>query len=113
VDREALLDRLGGDETILLEIVKIFLEDTPQLLASMESAEAAGDAKTLRRLAHSLKGSAGTVGATALQASALGLEQAVDGGDLQAAREMIPGVRAHFSVVQSVMSAWAPGGDAA
>jgi PAS domain S-box-containing protein len=106
VDRGALLELLGGDAMILNEIVKVFLEDAPRQIEAMEAAGGAGDATTLRRLAHTMKGSAGTVGATSLQESALVLERAVDRGDMLAACGLIPAVREQFTTVELVMSGW-------
>jgi PAS domain S-box-containing protein len=108
LDRPALLDRVGGDETILAEIVKVFLEDTPRQIQAMEAAAGADDRLTLRRLAHSLKGSAGTVGANALQATALALEQHVDRGEMPAARALVAAVREHYAAVECAMTEWVP-----
>ena len=105
-DREALLTRLGGDEEVFVEVIKIFLEDVPNLLGGMDQALAAGDAKTLRRLAHSLKGSSGTAGAEALQHASLVLEQAAAAGDLEAAAPLIPPVKDLFGEVLATMGGW-------
>jgi PAS domain S-box-containing protein len=105
-ERGLLLERLGGDEVILDQIVKVFLEDAPQQLTAMQAASDAGDTTTLRRLAHTVKGSAGTVGATGLQAAAAGLEQAVDRSDSAASRELLAVVRDRYALVERAMSGW-------
>ena len=104
--RSTLLDRLGGDEEVFVEVIKIFLEDAPLLLTGMDEALAAGDAKTLRRLAHSMKGSSGTAGAEALQQASQALEQAAAAGDLAAAAPLVPPVKALFQIVHETMSVW-------
>jgi HPt (histidine-containing phosphotransfer) domain-containing protein len=57
VDQASLLERLGGDQELLAELIESFLADSPQLLEEIGSAEAAGDASQLMRAAHTLKGS--------------------------------------------------------
>jgi histidine phosphotransfer protein HptB len=58
----------------LREIIGIFLEDTPLRIAELDQSLAAGDASKFTRAAHSIKGSAANLGATALGAAALSLE---------------------------------------
>jgi PAS domain S-box-containing protein len=108
-DRASLLTRLGGDEEVFVEVIKIFLEDVPKQLAGMDAALAAGDAKTLRRLAHTLKGSSGTAGAEALQKASLRLEEAAAAGDLVAAAPLVPPVRQLFAEVLATMGGWVSG----
>jgi two-component system, sensor histidine kinase and response regulator len=109
-NRAALLDRLGGDEEVFVEVIKIFLEDVPKQLAGIDEALSAGDAKTLRRLAHTLKGSSGTAGAEALQEASLRLEQAAAAGDLVGAEPLVAPVRRLFDQVLATMSVWVSGG---
>ena len=106
VDRDALLARLGGDEALLDEVVRIFLDDVPHQLEGMDKALAAGDAPALRRLAHTLKGSGGTAGALKLQAASAELEKAAATGDLLAAAPLIQPVKDLFADVDGTMRAW-------
>lgn len=108
-DRAALLERLGGDETILTEIVRVFLEDAPGQFQAMQEAAASGDAVVLRRLAHTMKGAAGTVGAARLQQAALVLEQAVVAGDMALAPNLIASLGEHLSGAEREMSSWLGG----
>ena len=61
-DRAELLDRMGGDLEGVAELIDIFLEDLPPLLAELEAAGA--DLDRLGRAAHSLKGSSANLAAT-------------------------------------------------
>jgi PAS domain S-box-containing protein len=112
IDRTALLERVGGDQEVFVEIVQIFLDDVPKQLRGIDEALAAGDGPTLRRLAHSLKGASGTAGADAMQQAAHALEQAAASGDLTAARPLVQPVRDTFAAVEKAMGGWlaeAPG----
>jgi HPt (histidine-containing phosphotransfer) domain-containing protein len=56
--------------TMTREVIALFMADAPQRLAAMDSAIEAGDRVALAQAAHALKGSAGNVGATAIQQAA-------------------------------------------
>jgi len=52
------VDGVGGKEETLRDLVGLFLEECPKLLAQMMDACRDGDGNGLRRAAHTLKGSA-------------------------------------------------------
>jgi|GEM_PF-1145064 len=85
IDREALsqLDEALGDETA--SIIEFFLDFLPGQLEAMRQAMEALDADTLRREAHSLKGSAGNIGALPLSALCRDLETQASGHAFEAA----------------------------
>ena len=74
-DREAALARVGGDLELLQEIAGLFLEDEPNMVAAIEQAAAASDAKGLERSAHTLKGCVSNFGAQHCFDAALHLER--------------------------------------
>ena len=74
VDREVALSRVGGDTELLAEIARLFLDDYPKLLEELKAGAARGDAKTVERTAHGLKGSVSNFGARAAVEAALALE---------------------------------------
>jgi two-component system, sensor histidine kinase and response regulator len=80
----ARLQRLGGGE-LLRGMLELFLTQGPERLDAMDAAAAAGDAAHVERAAHSLKSSAGNLGAQRLQHAAELLELAAGAGVLDAA----------------------------
>jgi two-component system sensor histidine kinase/response regulator len=74
IDRVALLERVEGDRELLAEMVHLFQEDAPRLLAAMREALARGDMALLERSAHSLKGAAANLSAKSASAAAQRLE---------------------------------------
>ncbi len=54
---DEVLRNMGGNEFLLKEVIQEFLGDTPRLLAKAEQAAECGDTETLKRQAHSLRGS--------------------------------------------------------
>lgn len=74
VDWDVALESVGGDPELLLEVIEAFLIEGPQQLAAIHASLQAGDAKTLHRAAHTLKGSMRYFGARQLFDTALQLE---------------------------------------
>jgi signal transduction histidine kinase/CheY-like chemotaxis protein len=74
--RDEVLERLGGDESLLEEISGIFFKDVPDQIASIEGAIDRGDCSQVAHQAHTLKGASGSFGAHNLQAAALAIEEA-------------------------------------
>jgi two-component system sensor histidine kinase/response regulator len=58
-------------------IVRLFVDNQSNCPDLIESALDSGDIQEARRLAHSLKGAAGNIGAKALEATAANLEQSL------------------------------------
>src|SRR5215210_1078759 len=52
-----------GDQELLAELVGLFLEDMPPQLEALREAIEGGDASSVQRVAHTLKGSCGNMGA--------------------------------------------------
>jgi len=57
----------GDNDEFLREIIGIFLEDTPQRIAELETGLAAADTPAFARAAHSIKGSSANLGALRLK----------------------------------------------
>lgn len=87
----AFLDRASLDEMVALlgddfrDIVRLFIEQLGSDVAQLQAARAAGHWDRLYRAAHTLKGSSGNVGASALSLSAARLERAARMSDAAAA----------------------------
>jgi PAS domain S-box-containing protein len=75
VDRPALLERLGGDEQLLSDVIQIFLDDCPTRLEAIRAAVSERHAERIRKEAHALKGAAGNLSATGLFEAAQTLER--------------------------------------
>ena len=63
LDLEAALQRIGGDEDLLMELFGVFLKDAPGKLARLKEALREGRLKEVEQLAHSFKNTCGTLGA--------------------------------------------------
>jgi two-component system, sensor histidine kinase and response regulator len=59
IDRASVIERLGGDESLLAEVATIFVDDCPRLVSSVETAVQSRDVKALARATHTIAGSVG------------------------------------------------------
>jgi signal transduction histidine kinase/CheY-like chemotaxis protein/HPt (histidine-containing phosphotransfer) domain-containing protein len=75
VDEAELRARVAGDEQLLADVIRLFLEDCPARLAAIKSAVDKRDAEAIRTAAHALKGAAGNLSATGLFEAARVLER--------------------------------------
>jgi two-component system sensor histidine kinase/response regulator len=89
IDRAAVLERVEGDRELLAEMVHLFQEDAPRLLAAMRDALARGDMTLLERSAHSLKGAAGNLSAKSASAAAQRLENDAKNKQAASAKESL------------------------
>ncbi len=74
-DEEQLRQRVSGDEQLMHDVVRIFLEDCPARLAAVAAAVERRDAEAIRSAAHALKGAAGNLAASGLFEAARVLER--------------------------------------
>jgi CheY-like chemotaxis protein/HPt (histidine-containing phosphotransfer) domain-containing protein len=84
-DKAEAMERAGGDEKLLKELLAAFLSEYPPLMAQIRDAIAQRDARRLERAAHTLKGAAGTVAVSAASHAAQRLEIMGRTGDLAGA----------------------------
>lgn len=86
LDRQAIVERTGGEPELLKEIVELFQVDSTRLLGELRHALSAGDSRRGARLAHSLRGAIGNFGApTACRAAETVEELSQSGNVVQAA----------------------------
>jgi HPt (histidine-containing phosphotransfer) domain-containing protein len=64
----------AGVPAVFRELVTVFLHETPERLATLRQAVVAGDGRTLKFVAHTLKGTSGYLGARGLSQICLELE---------------------------------------
>jgi signal transduction histidine kinase len=104
-DREPVVDltvmpALHGDRAGSL--VELFLTTSQTQVESMRRAAAAGESQELRRLGHSLRGSAVYLGAARLAARCEELERAVDQGRPDP-EQHVPAIEAEFALVRQFL----------
>jgi signal transduction histidine kinase/CheY-like chemotaxis protein len=84
-DEEALRCRVSGDEQLMTDVIRVFLEDLPIRLAAIKDAVTGRNAVDLRAAAHALKGAAANLSAGGLFEAASVLERVGAEGRMDAA----------------------------
>ncbi|MGA9040113.1 MAG: response regulator [Terriglobales bacterium] len=97
------LNRLGGDEELLRELCQIYLEESPKLLEKLRQAVVDGDAETVKRVAHSIKGEVGYLGAETASQAARQLENMGNDKDLSQAAAIFAVLERELMGVQSAL----------
>ena len=75
------LRRVAGKGTVYLDLLRKFIDGQGDAVQRMRDALGAGDATTAERIAHTLKGTAGNIGAGGVQGLAGDVESALRAGD--------------------------------
>jgi CheY-like chemotaxis protein len=89
LDEATLRSRFEGEPELLKDVVRLFLDDCPQLLNGIRGAVERGDAQGMERAAHKLKGSVANFAAPAAYVAALRLEVMGRAGHLDQATEAL------------------------
>ncbi|MCP4409814.1 MAG: response regulator [Gammaproteobacteria bacterium] len=102
-DHAALSRRMMGDEALIKTVVEIFLSDMVQQFDSLASAVSEEDTGQITALAHKIKGSSANVGAMALSAQALPMEDAGRSGKLEQIDQGLAALKQQFTQLRTVM----------
>ena len=98
-----MLERLGGDEKLLHEVMEIFLEEVPKHLAGLRESITQQNAETTERIAHSLQGELGYLSIAELSQGARALEEKGRTSDFQGALSLLPPFEAAMARLLSSM----------
>lgn len=92
-------------EEFLIELIDVYLDDTPVRLAQLRQALDGGDTETVTREAHTLKSSSANVGAMTLSAVARQVELAGRNGQLESLSAEVSRLSDVFARVKSTLEA--------
>jgi len=81
-DPDEVLEQIGGDEDLLVEIIKIFIDTYPEDLKILLDSINEGDPESIRKNAHRMKGSVSNFGKRQAFESAKLIENLAKEGDL-------------------------------
>ncbi len=102
---ETLLEVIGGERALLVELIDSFFEEAPPLLAKLRQAVEQADAAGLRMAAHTLKSSAYDFGATRLAELCQTLEKMGQTGALAGTVDLAEQVEREYNQVQAALEA--------
>jgi HPt (histidine-containing phosphotransfer) domain-containing protein len=99
-DLEKFKEQVGYDRDLLIEIIDLFLSESVKQLAEIHAALGKSDYQTLSRLAHTLKGSFGSLHAESARLHAHELEIVAHNRDEEACRTWISALELDFAMLQ-------------
>ncbi|MGC2404427.1 MAG: Hpt domain-containing protein [Acidobacteriaceae bacterium] len=102
-DRADTLERLGGDEGLLQEVIEIFLTDIPKHMASLQEAITNHDAASLEQVAHTVKGEVGYMGIATISNLARELEEGGRNADFARAAILYASLEPLLSQLQTTV----------
>ncbi len=100
----------SGEPDILAELVELFVSDAAPRLAALREAVENGNAEGIERTAHTLKGSAGNMGARRMSDIASELQDAGVSGDLSAAGALLERLEGEYKRVRPALDELGGGG---
>ena len=112
-ERDSILDRgvltslreLGGEEDpgLFVELVNLFLEDTPERMRELSAALEKQDPRAIEHAAHALKSSAANLGALGLSDLFRAIESAGREKDLGRAATLVAKALPEFGKVEAAL----------
>jgi HPt (histidine-containing phosphotransfer) domain-containing protein len=92
-------------EEFLVELIEVYLEDTPKRLVELRRALETGDTPALTREAHTIKSSSANLGAMKISEIAKELENAGRVGATKQLAESVVRTEAEFELVRAALEA--------
>ena len=92
-----------GDPELLVDLIQMYLEDGPRKLNEIVEGLATQDYDRVERAAHSLKGSAGNLGAILVQEDCEQLQLSSRQHQLDSVRESVTSLQAHFGDAEAAL----------
>ncbi len=105
MDLNAVLERFDGDREILQEVVQLFLEEYPGLMAEIHHAIGSRNAQALQHSAHTLKGSVSNF-SPIVAAKVYELEKLGKGGTVEGALAFFAGAEQSMKDLSAELAAF-------
>ena len=94
-----------GDPELLLDLIKLFLDDGPAKVAAVVQGLATQDFDMMERAVHALKGSSGNLGAKHLQTVCEHMQQTTRAHKLEESRQLTARLQAEFGRARQALEA--------
>jgi len=101
---QSILERVGGDESFLEELLELYFEDFPEKIEQLQMAVEQKNFELIRKLGHSLKGSSSTLSLTFLQEASLQMEMAGGDKDIVKANKALALLEQEFKRLKDFLS---------
>ncbi len=103
IDMDSVLERIGGDESFLQELLDIYIEDFIEKYSQLELAITQADHNNVKEIGHSLKGSSGNLSLNGLHETAYGIELAGRESNIEKARLLFIRLKEEFKKLKDFL----------
>ena len=104
IDFRSALERIGGDEAFLRDLIDLYMEDFREKASQIQGAIEKEEFNLIRELGHSLKGSSGNLSLHALQEISYELEISGKQKDLDLAKKSFGRLQKAFNHLKEFLS---------
>jgi HPt (histidine-containing phosphotransfer) domain-containing protein len=104
IDLPSVLERIGGDEAFLQELIDIYIEDFIEKYGQLKQAIEQGEFDTIKEVGHSLKGASGNLSLAGLQETAYSLELSGKEKNIEEARNSFVLLGEEFERLKDLVS---------
>jgi CheY-like chemotaxis protein/nitrogen-specific signal transduction histidine kinase/HPt (histidine-containing phosphotransfer) domain-containing protein len=105
IDEVRMLEGLGGDRELLIDVLRLFLSDSERMLKDIQAAAVSENTEALTHATHALKGSIANLAAKTAYDSAAELERVARTADLPRARQLITSLNDELQEVRTAATA--------
>jgi len=103
IDLPSVMERIGGDETFLQELIDIFIEDFIEKYAKLKQAIELSDFKAIKEIGHSLKGSSGNLSLNGLLDTSTDIERSGRKKDIEQAKVLFIQLNKEFEKLKNYL----------
>jgi HPt (histidine-containing phosphotransfer) domain-containing protein len=103
IDMDSVLERVGGDESFLRELIDIYVEDFIEKFAQLEQSISQGDFNNIKEIGHSLKGSSGNLSLNGLYETAYGIELSGKENDIEKVKLLFIRLKEEFKKLKDFL----------
>ena len=104
IDLPSALERIGGDESFLYELINIYTEDFSEKYQRLQQAIESEDFETIRELGHNLKGSSANLSLIQLQHVSCDMEESGKDRDIGKAQKSLLLLDEEFKRLQDYLA---------
>ncbi len=104
IDVSSALERIGGDEAFLYDLITIYTEDFSEKFTKLQRAVESEDFEQIRELGHNLKGSSANLSLVHLQKASYEIEESGKEKNIKKAQESLFLLDQEFRRLQDYLS---------
>jgi len=103
IDLPSVMDRIGGDEAFLQELIDIFIEDFIKKYTKLKQAIDQNDFQTIKKIGHSLRGSSGNLSLTGLHLITTEMEHSGKEKNIEQAKNLFIQLNKEFEKLKNYL----------